>query len=359
MWARRAFRLSARTGNDYYHVCVSLLYLRHDDVTRQALEEAQRWYPTDQRIQIVLAMLELLRNQNSEALMRIREAADRAPGNDEVKLVRVELAFLAAADDARSLGEAIFKAAPDGVPFMLPETPRVRYAFLLAKTGDADGAAPHLEEAERIARGSLSVGRDSPWVLIELAAVSAIRGDSESAMEWLDRAYAAGHRDYGFLERDPIFDSLHADARFRELLERMKTDVATMRRRAAEQGLLDLATLSPAAAAPKSGRLSRESGLTWLQRASTRGSETTDAVNSSGVRRLAAGVAIRCLNEPNQRGRAHNATDVPRAESVMLVPERRRRNGSGRSLPGGPHVGSRAFAVSSEYRRRSLSRQVK
>jgi thioredoxin-like negative regulator of GroEL len=85
--------------------------------------------------------------------------------------------------------------------------------------------------------------KKAPALRIELAAVAVLRGDNAGALEWLSRAYDAGFRDYGTLEPDPIFVAVRGDARFRELLERMRKDVAAQRSRARERGLLDIDSL--------------------------------------------------------------------------------------------------------------------
>ena len=159
----------------------------------------------------------------------------------------MEFAFVAGAPDALPLTRSWSQTTPEGRGWMLPETPRRRYAFMVNKGGDADRAARVVEEAEARARKALAEGNDSPYPLNDLAAVSAIKGEPRAALEWLNRAYTAGYRDYGVLARDPIFASLKPDAEFGRLLERMRNDVAAMRERARQRGLMDLAALSASA----------------------------------------------------------------------------------------------------------------
>ena len=94
---------------------------------------------------------------------------------------------------------------------------------------------PVVEQAENSAQKAIRAGDETFSPRIELAAVHALRGNRQKALEWLELAYAAGARDYRALEIDPFFEELRVDPRFREILERMANDVAQMRERAREQ----------------------------------------------------------------------------------------------------------------------------
>jgi hypothetical protein len=79
---------------------------------------------------------------------------------------------------------------------------------------------------------------------VELAAAAALRKDTNAAIDWLERAFEGGYRNYGFLERDPILlAQLRTDARFHDVLERMRRDVEAQRARARTRGLLDVEPL--------------------------------------------------------------------------------------------------------------------
>jgi hypothetical protein len=71
-----------------------------------------------------------------------------------------------------------------------------------------------------------------------------MRQDTNAALEWLQRAHDGGHRDYAFLERNPILrQQMGSNPRFAGFLERMRLDVAAQRERAKARGLLDLTGL--------------------------------------------------------------------------------------------------------------------
>ena len=117
---------------------------------------------------------------------------------------------------------------------ILLESFRARYAYLLARHAETSRATPLMEEAESLARQSLDKGNEFPRVRIEVAAIHAVRQQKEPALDWLQQAYDAGWRDSRTLARDPMFEGVREEPRFKELLGRMKRDVAGMRERSSD-----------------------------------------------------------------------------------------------------------------------------
>jgi len=125
---------------------------------------------------------------------------------------------------------------------VLPESSRLRYAFLLLKRGDARARAL-IEDAESRARARIAAGDLAYTTFMDVAVARALLGDAKSALDGLQRAYDSGWRDYGIAAIDPMLASLRDDPGFRSLLDRARRDVAAQRDRARERGLLDLAAL--------------------------------------------------------------------------------------------------------------------
>lgn len=82
---------------------------------------------------------------------------------------------------------------------------------------------------ERLERGA-----DDPGTRLELAAIEAVREQTEDALRWLTEAYDAGYRTHRLIELDPVFDDLRGPADYEEIMGRMRGDVAQMRRRVIE-----------------------------------------------------------------------------------------------------------------------------
>jgi tetratricopeptide (TPR) repeat protein len=235
-WALRAFRLVPNWGNAYYHVGGPLLVLGDDVTTERWLTEGEQHFPSTMRIQILLAMLDWLRGRERDALQRARKASAAAPNNEEVLSLLAELALITRAADTEARVERFFRSAPDlsAGSWILPESFRVKYAYLLARRGETSRATQLMEEAARLARQTLDKGNELPRVRMEIAAIHAFRQQKEPALEWLQKAYDAGWRDPRTLARDPMFEGLREEPKFKELIGRMNRDVAAMRERSSD-----------------------------------------------------------------------------------------------------------------------------
>jgi eukaryotic-like serine/threonine-protein kinase len=241
-WARRSFALSAKQGNDYYHVAVPLLSLDHGAL-REWLTQAERLAPPNARVQMMFGLVELLDGRSADGWQRLEAAHATWPANAEVAMVRADVAALTGRADAAEAFESLMHV-PE-MWWVLPQSVRLRVAYYAARRGDQARAAELLNEAERAARARLDGGDESSLPRFELAGVAAIRGERETALEWLSRAFDAGDRDAVWLERNPVLAPLAADPRFTALLERMRADTAAQLARARERGLLDLTALLP------------------------------------------------------------------------------------------------------------------
>jgi tetratricopeptide (TPR) repeat protein len=56
---------------------------------------------------------------------------------------------------------------------------------------------------------------------VDIAAIHAGLGDADSAVQWLDKALEQRASTLGFVAQNPIFDSLHGDPRFVDIVERI------------------------------------------------------------------------------------------------------------------------------------------
>ena len=76
-------------------------------------------------------------------------------------------------------------------------------------------------KAQELAERALGRDQEEPVVLYNVACFYAMKGDTDRAMELLERAVENGWGDKAWLETDPDLDSLRSDARFQALMARI------------------------------------------------------------------------------------------------------------------------------------------
>ena len=91
----------------------------------------------------------------------------------------------------------------------------------LSVVGLAYAKAGRRQEAEKVLRKFEELGRTTYLVSYRPAAIYAVLGDKDKAFAWLEKAFAAHDWDVGRINVDPFLDSLHDDARFKDLIKRM------------------------------------------------------------------------------------------------------------------------------------------
>jgi TolB-like protein len=92
--------------------------------------------------------------------------------------------------------------------------------FYLTGTAEAEYTLRHAKESQ--AALTELKGKYASDSACQIAEVYAWRGERDTALEWLDRAYA--ERDGGLLQLryDPLLDSVRSDQRFKALLQKMR-----------------------------------------------------------------------------------------------------------------------------------------
>jgi serine/threonine protein kinase/tetratricopeptide (TPR) repeat protein len=97
---------------------------------------------------------------------------------------------------------------------------------------DSAAGAELLEKARSAEVALLENGDENPETVYRLAAIEAMLGEKEQALNSLTRAAEEGWTDYRILALDPRFDSIRALPAFRAVLEKMREKVAQMREHA-------------------------------------------------------------------------------------------------------------------------------
>jgi tetratricopeptide (TPR) repeat protein len=101
--------------------------------------------------------------------------------------------------------------------------------FILKKTN-------HFQEAEEMINYSLdlnnkTLNQGSQWwgVAYDMAAIQAIKGDTEACFIWLAKALENGFLFYSWLEMDPLFESVRDEPEFLQFVNEVKSRVSMQR----------------------------------------------------------------------------------------------------------------------------------
>ena len=238
-WALRAQPLDPNEFHVYYHTGVPLLRLADDHATEDMLDTAVRRFadgPGGPRLQAALAALDFLRGRDSEAMARTRRTAASNPHDDEVASFLAQLAALTGAPDADALLSTRLLANPESGVDLTPERFPAWHALFADRRGDHATATRMWDSVLTSDERAIASGNDDPQRPMEIAAIHAVRGDSAAALDWLQRGYNAGWKNYRVITRDPFFASLAQNPRFQQIMTSMRTDTDAMRRRAMTAG---------------------------------------------------------------------------------------------------------------------------
>ena len=158
----------------------------------------------------------------------------RYPENDEGKGHLAELAAITGAPDAEKLLTPLVADQATARPtiWTSPESFGALLGLVLQRRGQHERAARLWSDALAADSADLARRHDNPDRPLEIAAIHAVRGETAAALQWLERGYEAGWRDYRITRRDPFFAGIREEPRFRNLLNRMESDVRTMQQRA-------------------------------------------------------------------------------------------------------------------------------
>ena len=81
------------------------------------------------------------------------------------------------------------------------------------------------QQLKRIEEGG-DIWAFTRWIL---AGAYSVKGDTESALKWLEDAVDRGWTRYQWIEIDPRFDTIRDDPRYTEFIDRMKAIVSRER----------------------------------------------------------------------------------------------------------------------------------
>ncbi len=146
-----------------------------------------------------------------EAMARIREVLVRNPNFAEAYLAEGKIL-----EQQRHYEQAL-AAYKSGSRFFGTDT-----AYVQALQGNALALAGASEQARQMAKQLEDLSAHSYVSGVDLAIIYCALGDQDSALSWLDRAQRNGDREVGLLSVDPLFDGCRSNARYPDLLKRLR-----------------------------------------------------------------------------------------------------------------------------------------
>jgi tetratricopeptide (TPR) repeat protein len=169
-----------------------------------------------------------------EALDEARQSLDRIPG-DAALTNAVALAEIVAGDRTRArepLERILPELAGQRWPHLWGIATETSLAYVYLDEGRRKEAEKLLDQALDTDRRQLEAGNQQWGIPFDIACVHVLRGHTDEALRWLEKAVDAGWRGWPVERWHPILDPLRGDERFKKLMARIDSSVAEMRQKA-------------------------------------------------------------------------------------------------------------------------------
>jgi TolB-like protein/lipoprotein NlpI len=127
---------------------------------------------------------------------------------------------------AREYYEEAIAAEPNSV-----ERVGASLGYILGKMGHQDEAQDLFDQSLKLNQKWIDQGNERSDVRREMALIYAAQGNKEEALHWLQEAINAGWWGYFWDEKIPLFENLHAEPRFQQMMAEVRAKVDKMRKR--------------------------------------------------------------------------------------------------------------------------------
>jgi TolB-like protein/lipoprotein NlpI len=111
----------------------------------------------------------------------------------------------------------------------------IRMGFVLWKMDQKEDAQRIFSQALELSQAQLEQGNEHWAVPYTIACIKAIQGNKTEAYRWLQKAIEAGWRYFRLGLRNPMFEDLHEDKQFKQMMEDVKAKVYDMRKQIDEK----------------------------------------------------------------------------------------------------------------------------
>ena len=219
-WFYKALRLNPTSAFGYYGIGSNYIDLDN-------FEKAEKYFKKAQEIQP-----ELPAAYNGLSLLYLSYGKyDKAVEINEKMLAAFpeELTFLSNAA-AAAVFSGHFQTAQKYYEKLLglypsPTTsfmPKLYLGYIYWKSGEQKSAERVLQTVMELNQDRISEGNEHWRIRYDIAAVYAIKGNKPEAYRWLQNSIDVGFRLFRFAEHDPVFENLHDDPEFKQMMEEVK-----------------------------------------------------------------------------------------------------------------------------------------
>jgi len=234
---RRAFRVDPREWALPFNMAEYETNLGNYRNAERWVRAAETRAPNHPFLSTHRVLILLAEGKTSEAVEEAERNLSAKPQDQVEALTIAAEAWLRAGnfEQARQYLEEVYRISPEGWD-VVGRSRRTLHGWALLKLGSTERGLTLLEEVVQEAHRLVDQGNEEPVLRRELAAVYAAMGDKQRAYEWLERAIDSGWR----LERtypSPLFESLHGEERFQQLMNRIDADLQRMNARIEREGL--------------------------------------------------------------------------------------------------------------------------
>ena len=231
-WVKRAVALNPH----YVHASrlMGWAYGNLEDYANAELwfKKALELQPDHSRAHTGLIRMYLAQRNYAQARARTQRFLSIVP-DDPLALASAGSAELVSGNyvQARQYYEKAVEGSPPGYWGILGIRYTVLLAYIYWKTDRQEKVQKMLSECLDYEREGLAKG-DEMWdPPYNIAAIHAIQGNKKEAYLWLQKAIDAGWRDHGIASIDPVFENLHDDEQFKQMMAEVKAMVDEMRER--------------------------------------------------------------------------------------------------------------------------------
>jgi len=240
-WLTRAHEVNPRDAFPMANLANAAMCMDMDEEAARWLEMSEELEQPFYALPAYWVGLDLKQGRLEEARMKAVAWSQKEPDDLFARNLNAATALLNREVEAAELEfGSLYRDVPEwGLGWMSADI-RTGLAWALLEKGEEERARELLVETRQWLDEAQGGNEDKIGILYGFALVSALSGDNEEALTWLQEAFEeGGGRGYSETAIDPRFDNISDDRRFTALIEQMVADVDSMRVRV-ERGEVDL-----------------------------------------------------------------------------------------------------------------------